>query len=254
MRIDEVLTERFQTSDTYTLVYTRVLEALRDIVPKVTKYNEGEYYAGDVMDALSHVLDPVLHQLMDDRVRYLFFVLKQGNGDQPGGSISRPGNGNTIFTVEFPKAWVSHPPNMFYYQVRDNGKAWAGAIATVFVHELVHLEQQIRRGDRIPRGGHKKFTADKPADYLADDDEIGAQAVSTALELIQWAGDAKTALKYFRRKGSVEGLAVSTLIPHLGQNYQHLRGNRPAWNRYLKAVIWNLQHHVTPSSPDVVNS
>lgn len=240
----ETLTERFQTSDNYTLVYAQVLAALRNIAPKVSaNYKEGDYYAGDVMSALSHVLEPILHDLMNGRIRYLYFVLNQTNRHEPSGRVTRLGNGNTIFTIAFPKAWVSHTPKMFFYQVRDNGKQWAGAIAAAFVHEIVHLEQQIRRGDKVPRGGSKVHTADKPTEYLTNDDEIGAQAVSTALELIQWAGDAKTALKYFLRPGSVAGLASSTLIPHLGQNYVHLRSHRSAWNRYLKTVIWNLQQY-----------
>lgn len=244
MQISDILFERFQTRDTYKLVYARTLAALRAIAPKITKYRDGEYYAGDVMSELSFVLDAILHDIMADRIRYLFFVLKQTDGAHPSGSIYRPGNGNTIFILAFPKAWVSDTPNMFYYQVRDNGKQWAGAIAATFVHELVHLEQQLRQGDRIPRGGHRLHGADDPATYLANDDEIGAQAVSTALELIQWAGDAQTALKYFLRTGSLAGLAASTLIPHLTQNYRYLRSNRPVWNRYLKAVIWNLQQHL----------
>jgi hypothetical protein len=244
MRITEILTERFNTIDTYKLVYSQVFEALRDIAPKIAKqYSEGEYYAGHVIDELSERLKQIVNDTIQDRVPHLFFNMVLTDKPYTGGRITKLGNGNTIFAIHLPRKWFSDTPNMFYYSVRDNGKKWTNAIASTFIHELVHLEQQVRRGENPPRGGNNGSKPFTPEEYLSSDEEIGAQAVHTALELIQWAGSAEEALQKIRRKHMIEELARSGMIPHLEQNYRHLRNNPSAWKHYLKTLVWNLNHY-----------
>lgn len=236
------LFETIETSAIYDRTYALILDTLRHVAPKITAYQTGQYWAGDVMDVLSHVLEPLVHDLMDAKVANLFFVLHQTPGELPKGSIHDPGNGNVIFNLSIPNVWLSGEPRLFYYQVRDNGEHWAGALATTFVHEILHLEQRVRRqGRRTP-----------PANALDDPNEIDAQGLSTALELSRWLGTPQKALSYFTQAGQTEmqRMADSTLVPHFTQYWQTVRPRNPnGWRRYLKAVVRHLQHYADGGSP-----
>ena len=246
MKYCEIITESIGTKELYQTTYPAVLDAFKNVAKKVgLEKKEGEYWMGDVITAVQDTLEPIFKDeiggKLDAITDNLFFVVKVSDAEHVGGGIRSPGNGNLIVTMEMPKKWFDSSPNMFFYIIRDNGKRMANELTASFIHEILHLEQKFRRG----------FIGAGSADpdgtkYLSHPDEIEAQAVNTALELIHWAGgDAAKALSWFRKSTteSMKNLGMG-ISPHLGSAFHNLRKQNPrAWNRYLKAVVRCLGEH-----------